>query len=50
MHTKIEKLLSMIKAQEQQSSESFDALKQILIEILKCSKETSNTKSQWIIK
>lgn len=48
MHAKIEKLLSMIKAQEHNSSESYDFLHKILKELLK--HQASTNKSQWITK
>lgn len=48
MHVKIEKMLNMIKAQEHQSSESFDKLKLLVAELLKTN--PSKDSSRWITK
>jgi hypothetical protein len=49
MHAKIEKLLSMLKAQEHKSSETVDSIKKLIQELLKESPKQSSG-STWITK
>ncbi len=48
MHAKIEKLLHMLKAQEHNSSETFDSIKKLINELL--TQQSTNQSSKWITK
>jgi hypothetical protein len=49
MHAKIEKLLNMLKAQEHNSSETFDFISQLIQKLLK-EEKSAQVSSVWIIK